>query len=411
ADPLVSQLNRNKALAGVSGWLIQRAWVSQELAMHSSEGNPLFVGFGKPQPLFSQMEAGVLIRPDQLELSDFIPPGDAFIYLGIFALVGSLLASLLDRKDHGQFWRIQTFFLRLLCWPSLLSVTGNLMRDYALRHYTSSTVDNIVLVFDILWWLVPAHLVVISLEHFIWTPLENRTGRKIPNVVRFFSAGVVYLLALFGVVAFVMGKTITNLLATSGMLAMIMGLAVQANLRDVFSGIVLNIERPFSIGDFVKIGNVVGQVTDITWRTIRILASDGQSVSFPNGKTSDAEIHNLSRARCVNTGCSVYVHPTYDPALILSIIDAILPNVKGFVRDEPDDEPKAYFVGVENLAGHWVGHYKVSFAVRILPKKNKVIQELWRLLWSGFREHDVKWWDLPGDDPHPMLPAIAAKPG
>ncbi|MBF0126457.1 MAG: mechanosensitive ion channel, partial [Magnetococcales bacterium] len=283
------------------------------------------------------------------------------------------------------------------CWPSLLSVLGNLARDYSLRHYTTFTVDNIVLVFDILWWLVPAHLVVISLEHFIWTPLENRTSRKIPNVVRFFSSGMIYLMALFGVVAFVMGKTITSLLATSGMLAMIMGLAVQANLRDVFSGIVLNIERPFSIGDFVKIGNVIGQVTDITWRTIRILASDGQSVSFPNGKTSDAEIHNWSRARCANTGCSVYVHPEYDPAIILGIINAALPNVKSFVRDLPEDEPAAYFIGVENLAGHWVGHYKVSFSVRILPKKNKAVQELWKLLWYGFKEQEIKWWDISGE--------------
>ncbi|MBF0339822.1 MAG: ABC transporter substrate-binding protein [Magnetococcales bacterium] len=409
-DPLVNQLIRSKVLAGLNGWLIDRAWVSQERAMQNSEGNPLFVGFGKPQPVFSQMEAAILLKPDQLELRDFLPPGDAYVFLGIFAFVGSLLAKFLDRKDHGQFWRIQTFFLRLVCWPSLLAVLGNLARDYALRHYTTTTVDNIVLVFDLLWWLVPAHLVVISLEHFLWTPLENRTSRKIPNVVRFFSAGLVYLIAIFAVVAFVMGKTITSLLATSGMMAMIMGLAVQGNLRDVFSGIVLNIERPFSIGDFVKIGNVVGQVTDITWRTIRILANDGQSVSFPNGKTADAEIHNLSRARCVNTGCSVYVNPAYEPAAILKIINETLPKVKGFVRDLPEDEPAAYFIGVENLLGHWVGHYKVSFAVRIMPKKNKAVQELWQMLWYGFRENGITWVNIDGEEINPAtLIATSAK--
>ncbi|MBF0628469.1 MAG: ABC transporter substrate-binding protein [Magnetococcales bacterium] len=393
-DPLVESWQEGQILAGISGWLIERGWISQEVIARSVDGNPLFVGFGKPQPLFSMLDVGMILKPDRFNARDLIASNAGFVYLAIFALVGTGLAILLDGKDRGQFWRIQTLFLRLISWPLLLIALGNLSSHYGLQYLTTATVDFIVLLFDILWWLVPAHLVTISLERFLWVPLENRTQRKIPNGLRRTVTLVVYVFALFGVVAFVMDKTITSLLATSGMLAMIMGMAVQSNLRDIVSGIVLNIERPFTIGDAIKINTISGIVSDIGWRTIRITASDGQVITFPNSKTSEAEIQNFSRSRCINVGLNLYTDPRHDPEQVLAIIGECLPLVERFVREIPDDGPFAHFMGVVSVDGHWVAHYAVSFAVNRLKRKG-AIQELWQLLWPRFRAAGIEWRDLP----------------
>ncbi|MBF0439982.1 MAG: mechanosensitive ion channel, partial [Magnetococcales bacterium] len=396
-DPMVASLIRDKVLAGVSGWVVLRGWISQEIMPRGVDGNPVFVGFGKPQPLFSMLDAGMVLKPDRLDARDFILTKDNFIYVAIFSLVMSVLARLLDNKDRGQFWRIQSLFLRLIFWPLLLVTLGNLIRDYSLHHYSTATVDILVTSFDILWFLIPARLTVISMERFIWIPLETRTQRKIPNVLRMTLNLIIYLLAIFGVIAFVMDKSITSMLATSGVMAMIIGMAVQSNLRDIVSGIMLNIERPFNIGDTIKLNNNMGVVTDITWRTTRLTSLDGQLLSFPNSKTSDSEIQNFSKPQCIKRNLNLYTDPRHDPKVVLALIKECLSKVKTIQGLPPQFASKAYYFGTMLLDDHWVSHYPIGIFVPF-AKRKAAIQEFWELIWQSFQEHNILWRDFADDD-------------
>jgi len=60
---------------------------------------------------------------------------------------------------------------------------------------------------------------------------------------------LVYVVALVGIMDTVFKQSVSAVLATSGVLAVVLGLALQNTLADVFSGLALNIERPFSAGD------------------------------------------------------------------------------------------------------------------------------------------------------------------
>lgn len=394
-DPIEVALNRDKVLAGASGWLIMRAWLSQEVMPRGVDGSPVFVGFGKPRPLFSLLDAGMVLKPDRFDARDVLHSTDQFVYLAIFSFVMSMLARLLDRKDRGQFWRIQTLFLRMIFWPTLLMTIGNLARDYSLQNFTSSTVDGVVMVFDTLWFFIPARLAIIALERFIWVPLENRTQRKIPNVLRMTVVLIVYLLAGFGVVAFVMDKSITSMLATSGVMAMIIGMAVQSNLRDIVSGIMLNIERPFNIGDTIRLNNSMGVVSDITWRTTRLTSLDGQLISFPNSKTSDAEIQNFTKPRNIKRNLDVYTDPRHEPAFVLKLIKECLAQVKSLPTDALANEaPKAYYFGVTLKEGAWVSHYPVGMYMPF-AKRKAAIQEFWQLLWKTFEANNIAWRERP----------------
>ncbi|MBF0213313.1 MAG: mechanosensitive ion channel family protein, partial [Magnetococcales bacterium] len=408
-DPMVASLMRDKVLAGASGWLIMRGWVSQEIKPRGVDGNPVFVGFGKPQPLFSMLDAGMILKPDRFDARDVLSTTNQFVYLAIFSLVMSILARLLDRKERGQFWRIQTLFLRMIFWPLLLVTLGNLTRDYSLQNFTNATVDMVVMVFDVLWFFVPARLAAISMERFIWVPLETRTQRKIPNVLRMTVVLLIYLVACFGVVAIVMDKSITSMLATSGVMAMIIGMAVQSNLRDIFSGIMLNIERPFNIGDTIRLNTSIGVVSDITWRTTRITSLDGQLISFPNSKTSDAEIQNFTKPRCIKRNLEVYTDPSHDPNLVLKIIKECLAQVKSLPNELPSDAPKAYYYGVQLKNDRWVSFYPVGIYMPF-SKRKAAIQEFWQLIWKKFHENNIIWHDGPGEDEfEPSVPPQPVK--
>ncbi len=80
-------------------------------------------------------------------------------------------------------------------------------------------------------------------------------------------------MSFFGIVAFTFDYPLTGFLATSGLVAGIIGFAARENISNIFSGIALNVERPFRIGDWIEVGDNKGKVVNMTWRSTRIETS------------------------------------------------------------------------------------------------------------------------------------------
>ncbi|MGB0712476.1 MAG: ABC transporter substrate-binding protein [Gammaproteobacteria bacterium] len=395
---LLDKILEGRVLAPLSGWTADRAWISQELLHGSSEGDPTYVGYGRPRPDFSQINFGMVLAPERIDARDFIP-ANWFVYVVITCLVAILFAVMMDRRDRGQFWRMQTIILRIGAWPLLLLAGGALVLDYAVSNYAESTVDMIVMVYDSLWWLIPARLAAIAMERFVWVPLEIRSGRMIPNVVRIFAAGTIYLLGIFGVVAFVFDQKLTSLLATSGLLAMIIGLAVQANIANVFSGIVLNIERPFKVGDWIGVGDLpIGRVADITWRTTRLIPNDGFSISLPNAQVSESNVINYTSDERVRISVPVLVDVHYDPEVVIEAIKAGLSQRLDLLVPEGDGPPifDAHHLGTEVVDRDLFGKYLALFWVppegfaKRGPVQSQVMTQVWKALEEAGVEYRLK---------------------
>lgn len=364
-DPLLDGLRERRVFAALPEWTAERSWISQEVYEGTGEGDPAFIGFGKQAPEFTRIDLGVILGQAGVDPADAVPY-NWFVYLLIFAIVGLLFAAVMDRKDRGQFWRFQTLGIRVICWPILLVSLGTLVLDYSAQNMPDAVTDTFVMIFDTLWWLIPARLLVISLERFLWVPIEERSGRRIPNVVRLFASGSVYLLAIFGVVAFVFDQKLTSLLATSGLLAMIIGLAIQANIANIFSGIVLNIERPFKVGDWVMVDEMIGQVTDITWRTMRLMTRDGYHVSIPNGQVSEALIQNYSTGDMVRFSAEFFVPERYQPRQVEESIRAAEARIRARLvevlgRDDALDDYTWRYDGVKVFELGLFHRYRVDF--------------------------------------------------
>jgi branched-chain amino acid transport system substrate-binding protein len=371
-----------------------------------TEGDPVYVGFGRPAAMFSNLGLAVVVKPDALDLRDIIPD-HWFVYIAIFAFCGAALAHMLDRRDRGQFWRMQTLVLRLVTWPALLISAGNVALDDALANATPNVVNMISQSVHALWWIIPARLAVIFVERFVWVPLENRAHRKVPTVFRIIVALVIYAGAMLGILAFVLERTITSLLASTGLLAMIIGLAIQSNLKDIFSGIMLNLERPFSINDYVRINRTtIGRVIDVTWRTTRLETREGV-LALPNGKMSDAEIENLSRGDGFRVESPLLVDPRHPPELLAAVVDRVMPKV----RNPPWKRYKLKFIGVQSSDGVWVAHYIVEIIVPEWEMTRNMPTALWRQLWGELQAAGIEWIEPlpaePSDIGPPALPGVA----
>src|ERR1700675_5097680 len=111
------------------------------------------------------------------------------------------------------------------------------------------------------------------------------------------------------------GYVIGGLLATSGVLAIVLGLALQNTLADVFAGIAFGIEAPFNVGDRISVADKIeGTVVQMNWRSIRI-HTDGDDVAIvPNSVVANSDIVNRSfptrlRSAFIEFSCPATANP------------------------------------------------------------------------------------------------------
>ena len=174
-------------------------------------------------------------------------------------------------------------------------------RDDLLGRYlfpgSGGAVQLPVELFGIAWWILGAWLV-----RSLLTLVLRRTlfpNDNLPHARRLFAdlaSGLVYLIAFVGIMDTVLKQPISAVLATSGVLAIVLGLALQNTLGDVFSGLSINIERPFGAGDWISLpDHVEGQVIEINWRATRIKTASNEITVIPNSVIAKAIVTNHRR--------------------------------------------------------------------------------------------------------------------
>jgi len=207
-------------------------------------------------------------------------------------------------------------------------------------------------------WLSGALVVSRLIEVVLWDRLSKRLlSKEPPRIFKDIITLLVFTVAISGIVATVLDRSITGLWATSGILSLVAGFALKDMILDIACGVALQMEKPFSIGDWVEIqGNrrenhVVACVTEINWRTTRFKTTSKNLVVIPNRKLCDATITNF---RAEDPTCRVDIFLVFDPALPhKKVSDALLKGMQEVVDGDkilhkPEPEVR---LGDCNLAG------------------------------------------------------------
>lgn len=376
SERLVEKMRKAQVLNSKSSWSIDQVWLSQNIGKATSLGSLKYLNVRGGQVEFSEFNVGVLIKSTQLTLRSTFSVRWASILSLICAVVVLLLAVAFRHPKLKDFPKI-IWFLQVIFTFTLLLAVEVMMTDWIADDINVSKRAFFTRLFDVLWWITPAVLLHYAAELFLWTPLEEKTDRAVPRIVRRFVSSIIYIVTILGIVAFVYDQKLTSLLATSGVIAMIIGLAIQINISNIFSGIAINIEHPFRVGDWVKIGNFEeGRVLDVTWRTTRIMTRMGCVLSIPNSTASESTIHNFDYPDKVYwLRFIVHIHPTHPPARVKKIIyDAVI-STKEVVKKE---KPFVIFTGLSE----WSADYLCYFAVEDYTWRLLHEEAVWTRIWT-----------------------------
>lgn len=131
------------------------------------------------------------------------------------------------------------------------------------------------------------------------TPAVSQVSRSTRTRLRFLRrllVLVVFLvLAAIALAQFTELKRLaTGILASTAVLAAIVGFAAQHTIGNMVAGVQLAVSQPIKIGDRVAFEDVSGRVTDITLSYTYVDPGDGTSVVIPNQMLVEGIVHNLS---------------------------------------------------------------------------------------------------------------------
>ncbi len=194
-------------------------------------------------------------------------------------------------------------------------------------------------VIGVAWWLQCALVFSLMLDHLL-LPRAWRTQRLFHDI----AAGAVFGAAAVAALGYVLGLPLSGLVATSGAVAVILGLAVQNTLNDVFSGLVLNTTQPFRLGDTVAIGELEGRIVESNWRATKLIDGLGNLVVVPNSTAAKTTIVNLSEPENVHgVTLRIEIDPEVRPAIVVDALDrAAASSLDVLTRPAPVAVVKAF---------------------------------------------------------------------
>jgi len=216
----------------------------------------------------------------------------------------------------------------------------------------------------------------------VW--LARRLKFGLPKITR-----DVALVIVFAVIAIVLlhtkgGVNLASLLTTSAVLTMVVGLALQDTLGNLFSGLALQTEKLFQIGEWISFREHVGQVVGMTWKSTLVKTLENEIVYIPNNVISKEIVKNYSRPE-----------PSHVAYLEIGIEYGAAPNkVREVILDVLAEHPKVLKVPSPQVRLISFGDHSITYQIRFwnddFGGEKLLKSELNDMIWYAFRRSGIQ---------------------
>jgi len=223
------------------------------------------------------------------------------------------------------------------------------------------------------------------LRRFVWDRLfRARPRNDVPRMLREVISLLIMVGAVLAVLTFVYDTEVPGLLAGSGIIAVILGLAMQDLLGNVFAGFALHFEKPFRVGDWLEFEGRFAEVMEINWRATRLRTNDHIYLDVPNRYLARSPISNLH-----------YPDPQHAMRLTVSIdYDAPPSKVKDTLLHATvsaqsvlaDPAPKVFLKDFSDTAID----YEIKFWFNDQAKYNQVLDAIRTNIWYELRREGIR---------------------
>ncbi len=279
--------------------------------------------------------------------------------------------------------------------PTAIRTSNHILWPLAMATFLlTATFGSRVSAFDVSGFFQPwaptvaALLATISLvqgiDLFVNEVVCRRHDIAMPALVRNIVLGSIYFLIAVAAAIRLFHLDVISFLATSTVASLVLGLALQDTLGNIFAGVSLAVEGAFRAGDWIRVNEVVGKVYEINWRAVQLVTNERVLVSLPNSVVARGVLSNLSRpvpeqCEILRVGAAYSENPTV-------VSDALLKAAQDVVSILPEPPPQVFLEQFDESAVV----YALRFWVIEQGSEREARSALLRNTWFRFKRLGIK---------------------
>ncbi|MDO9154671.1 MAG: mechanosensitive ion channel family protein [Paludibacter sp.] len=266
----------------------------------------------------------------------------AIILNNIIVLINKKIIQKITQKTTN---RLDDILFKMLEAPVLLGIILAAIWFAALRLNLDIKVDNIIsksysilIIINITWFV--SRFINALIEEYLVPAAEEHTRKYIDKsfiaIIQRSCLGIIWTL---GVVMALhnIGVDIATLIAGVGIGGVAFALAAQHTIKNIFGGITIFTDRPFRIGDRIKVDGFDGFVEDIGIRSTRLRTLEKRLITIPNYKIVEASVENVSEEPMRRVLMQLNLTYNTPPAKMQEAIK-ILKNIPNIVENVDKNE-------------------------------------------------------------------------
>ena len=148
-------------------------------------------------------------------------------------------------------------------------------------------------------WLSAAFLVNRLITVFFWDGFIGALSeRPVPRLPKDVTGIIIFSIAGLAIASTVFHQDTTKIIAASGAVSIVVGLALRTVILDLFMGLAIHVDRPFKMGDWIMVHqnrvetHIIAEVIEINWRTTRLRTTANNMVVVPNSRLGETIVTN-----------------------------------------------------------------------------------------------------------------------
>jgi len=210
-----------------------------------------------------------------------------------------------------------------------------------LLDFNSFLVTGLNIAETIFWVFVFIKIMklVLALYKSISKKTHSKLDEQLAPILGKLLTGIVVLIGFLHILT-IYGVDPTAVLAGASIGGIAIAFAAQDSVKNLLGTVVIFLDKPFHLGDWVVIGGAEGTIEKVGFRSTQIRAADTTLFQIPNSLVSEAEINNkgLRTYRRYNTELGI----KYDTPP--ELIEAFVLGIREIIKEHPDTRSQSYNV-------------------------------------------------------------------
>lgn len=232
-------------------------------------------------------------------------------------------------------------------------------------------------------WITIIYTALSLLNTILFTNVEAGNWRaKIPKLLVDVGRTILVLIGTAIILSTVWGADLAGLIAALGFGSFALAFALQNVIGNIFSGLMMMVEQPFSLDEWLEIGDIKGRVAQITWRSVQVVTASGDMVIVPNSEIAGASFTNLSRPK-----------PFYEKEINISFSyddppRKVVQLLKETALEAPHVIPDSVWVSLSSY-GDFAINYTIGLSASTMAQSIRMRNEFMMRLWYMAKRHNL----------------------